>query len=172
MVDFKAFKLLIYFFPLFLTAQEVIQFPDGCGNPFAPDGLYGDFFEKTIQSSVIEAGAVNSTHVNLFSINRIRKFMSAKYPNPEDGEAVDQLIRAQLCLFAKDKVRLTTSSVELHRHLASISGRLLADAKKLVSVLNAKERERQRSVEKYEARYGLVERAEILAEKEVATYLR
>lgn len=172
MLRFTAFKVLLCLFPLTLTAQEVIQFPDGCGNPFAPDGLFGDFYEKTIQSSVIEAGAVNSIHVNLFSVNRIRKYMAAKYPNPEDGEMVDQHIRAQLCDYAKDKKGLTTSSVELHRYLNGISSRLLTDVKTLVSELNAKERERQKSIEKYEKRYGLVEKAEEMAEKEVLNYLR
>ncbi len=173
MIDFKAFRLaLCILVPLTLTAQEVIQFPDGCGNPFAPDGIFGDFYEKTIQSSVIDAGAVNSTHVNLFSINRIRKYMAAKYPNPEDGEAVDQLIRAQLCNYSKDKQGLSTSSLELHRYLASIADRLLGDVKKVVSELNVKERERQKTIEKYELRFGLIEKAESLAEKEVQNYLR
>lgn len=172
MTFLKALALPLFLVPALSFSQEVLQFPDGCGNPFVADGVFGDFYEKTIESAVIEAGAVSSTHVNLFAVNRVRKFMSSKYPNPADGEAVDKHIRAQLCAYAKDKQGLMSTSVELHRHLGSIAGRMLADVKRLANELNAKERERQKSIEKYERRYGLIEKAQDMADKELGSYLR
>jgi hypothetical protein len=157
--------------PLVAFAQQEIPFPDGCGNPFIQDGVFSDFFEKAIQSSVIEAGTVDPAHVKLFAVNRIRKFLSEKYPNPAEGEAVDKHIRAQLCSFGRDKPSLNSSSPELHRHLATISSRLLTDVKKVAIELNAKEDERQRSIAKFEARYGLIERAERLAEPEAKSVI-
>jgi hypothetical protein len=168
----KAFLVPLFLLTQLSFSQEVLQFPEGCGNPFVADGVFGDFFEKTIESSVIEAGAVSSSHVNLFAVNRIRKFMSSKYPNPADGEAVDKHIRAQLCSYAKDKQGLMSTSVELHRHLGSISGRMLADVKRLANELNSKERERQKTLEKYERRFMLVEKAQEMADKELGSYLR
>ena len=93
--------------------------------------------------------------------------MAEKYPDPTDGEVLDKHIRAQLCAFDGDKKKLSSASVELHRHLFSISAKLLKDVKKLTSELEATERERQKEVAKYEKRAGLIERAEKLANDEI-----
>ncbi len=176
MTSKRIFKAACFFaFTLFsrniLTAQEVLPLPDGCGNPFSAPGTFGDFFEKTIRSSVIENGAVSQAHVQLFAVNRIRKFISEKFPNPSQGDAVDRHIAAQVCAYAKDKMSLNSTSVELHKHLLSIAPQLLRDVKKVSLQLQEQLSAEKRMAQKYESRLGLIDKAEDLADKELNPFL-
>ena len=165
-------KWCFFFFVLLipiLNAQEKLPLPDGCGNPFVPPGVFGDFYEKVIQSSLIEKGSVSKAHIQLFAVNSLRKYMAEKFPNPTDGDAVDRHIRAQICLYAQGKKDIMASSVALHEHLLSISEKLLKDTKKIAMDALAAEVERQKLVAKFESRQGLIENAERLGDREVSS---
>jgi len=153
----------------FLSAQEKLAFPDGCGSPFVSAGVFGDFYEKVIQSSLVEKGSVSKEHIQLFAVNSLRKYMSEKFPSPTDGDAVDRHIRAQLCLFIQGKKDIFSSSVELHQHLLAISDKLLRDAKRIAADALSAELERQKLVAKFESRQGLIEHAERLGQQEVSS---
>ncbi len=153
----------------FLNSQEKLPLPEGCGNPFVPPGVFGDFYEKAIQSSLIEKGSVSKSHIQLFGVNSLRKYMAEKFPNPTDGDAVDRHIRAQLCFYAKGKKDILASSTSLHEHLLSISEKLLEDTKKIAKDALAAEVERQKLVAKFESRYGLIDQAERLGQQEVSS---
>jgi hypothetical protein len=153
----------------FLHAQEKLPLPEGCGNPFVPPGVFGDFYEKVIQSSLIEKGSVSKAHIQLFAVNSLRKYMAEKFPNPTDGDAVDRHIRAQICSYAQGKKDVSTSSVDLHQHLLSISEKLFMDTKKIASDALALEVERQKLVAKFESRQGLIEHAERMGQQEVSS---
>ncbi len=153
----------------FLYSQEKLPLPEGCGNPFVPPGVFGDFYEKTIRSSLVEKGSVSKSHIQLFAVNSLRKYMAEKFPNPTDGDAVDRHVRAQLCLYAQGKKDILASSPSLHEYLLSISEKLLKDTKKIASDALAREVERQKLVAKFESRQGLIEHAERLGEQEVSS---
>ncbi len=169
------FRVLFYILSFGSTlayAQLERPFPDGCGNPFVQDGIFGEFYERTIEVAVVESGSVTNNHVNLFAVNKLRKYLASRYPNPADGEAIDKHIRAQLCSYAQEHQGLSSANAQLHRHLASISSKLLRDVKRLSAEIDEKEKARQRALAKFESRMGLIERAERLAEKEVSSFLR
>ena len=153
----------------FLHSQEKLPLPEGCGNPFVPPGVFGDFYEKTIQSSLIEKGSVSKSHIQLFAVNSLRKYMAEKFPNPTDGDAVDRHIRAQLCLYAQGKKDIVATSLSLHEFLLSISEKLLKDTKQIATDALTREVERQKLVAKFESRQGLIEHAERLGEQEVSS---
>lgn len=159
---------LIFLVPL-LNSQEKLRLPEGCGNPFVPPGVFGDFYEKVIQSSLIEKGSVSKPHIQLFAVNSLRKYMAEKFPNPTDGDVVDRHIRAQLCFYAKGKKDILASSPSLHEHLLSISAKLLEDTKRIATDALAAEVERQKLVAKIESRYGLIDHAERLGQQEVSS---
>lgn len=152
-------------------AQEQVPLPDGCGNPFVQPGIFGDFFDKTIRTALIEAGNVSQPHVQLFAVNAIRKHIAEKFPNPQSGDVIDKHIRAQICSYAEGKENITSASVELHRHLASISAKLLRDSKKIATELQQEEKERQRLIAKFESRQGLIDRAEKMGRQEAHSVL-
>lgn len=154
-----------------LWAQEELSLPDECNNPVSSPGVFGDFFEKTIRAGVIENGSVSQAYVQLFSVNKLRKYVSEKLPNPTEGDTVDRHIQAQICAFAAGKKNLTTTSVELHRHLQSIAPKLLKDVKKLTGQLQDQWKARENAIRKYEARQGLIDKAEDMADREMSSFL-
>jgi hypothetical protein len=153
-----------------LHAQEKIPLPEGCGSPFVSAGVFGAFYEKAIQNSLIEKGVVSKSHIQLFGVNSLRKYIAEKFNNPTDGDAIDRHIRAQLCLYAKGKKDIFATSPSLHEFLISISEKLLKDTKKIAADAQAKEVERQKLVAKFESRQGLIEHAERLGDQEVSSF--
>ena len=145
--------------------------PDGCGNPFVQDGIFGDFYDKIIRTGLIETGSVTPAYVKLFAVNVLRKTISEKFPNPESGDVIDRHIRAQICVFATGKDNVNSASPELYRHFEAISTKLLRDIKKLVTEIEAKEKAKEKLLAKFEARQGLIDRAERLAKDEVKALL-
>ena len=119
----------------------------------------------------MDNGSVSQTYVQLFAVNKLRKFLSKKLPNPAEGDAIDRHLGAQICAFAKGKTNITSRSIELNKHLLSIAPKLLGDVKKLANKMQEQWSERQRAMIKYEARQGLVLKAEEMAESEVNSFL-
>lgn len=123
--------------------QQSYPFPEGCGNPFARQDEFDQFFEAALVSLAIDKGPNGRAVDDLYATNELRKEFKELDPSYGLENPISEHIKAQLCVFEKVKMQqnpgtksiaqleIDSKNEELHKHLQAVGAKLYRDSRKV-----------------------------------------
>jgi hypothetical protein len=151
--------------------QQSLPFPEGCGNPFARQDEFDQFFEATLASLAIEKGPTGRTIAELYATNELRKEFTHLDPSYSMNNPISQHIKTQICVFEKVKLRenpelrslsqldVNSKNSELHKHLQAVGAKMLRDSRKVFASAKKDLDQRQKERSYFKSRGGIIRSA-------------